>query len=181
MNVLAKKQDIIIDIYEHFVKQSYRSRYCIYGPNGKMSLIVPLEKWKDKTITKDIKISYSYDWQKHMWKSLEAAYRSSAFFEMYEDKFNLLFIKRFNFLIDFNEDAISLVCKLLKINANYRYSDRYMEDVNRNLDFRNYFHPKFVRSDANEYYQVFSNSHGFIQDLSVLDLIFNVGNFKGYF
>ena len=83
---LLKADKISIDIHENYIKQSFRNRCEIYGANGKLSLIIPTVR-KGNTPQKDVRIDYGQNWQKIHWKSLESSYRSSPYFEFYEDKF----------------------------------------------------------------------------------------------
>ncbi|UKJ06322.1 WbqC family protein [Solitalea lacus] len=172
-------QEIKVEKYEHFPKQTYRNRAHIYSPNGLLALSIPVVKGsKNHTKLKDVKISYDANWQKIHWKSLESSYRSSAYFEFYEDELRPFYENRFEFLFDFNEKLNDFLFKSLKLNKQYNYTDNYEATYAMGVsDLRELIHPKkeaLVKSD--EYYQVFATQHGFIRDLSVVDLIFNHGN-----
>ena len=93
----------VIEQYEFFRKQTIRNRCYILGANGKLILSIPRKrKSSSKTILKDIQISYDSPWQKQHWKSITSAYRSSAYFEYYENLFAPLYQKNEKFLVDFN-------------------------------------------------------------------------------
>ena len=83
---LLKAKNPTIDLLENFNKQSYRNRCVIASPNGSLSLVIPVIR-KSKNRFKDVKIDASQNWKKVHWKSLESAYRSSPYFEFYEDSF----------------------------------------------------------------------------------------------
>lgn len=175
--LLKNNGQVILDVQEHFVKQSYRNRAEIHGANGKLSLIIPLEKRNQRTPMKDVKIAYEQDWQKHHWKSLQSAYRSSPYFEFYEHYFKPFYTKdnRYTYLLDFNIDIMHAVFKVLNIEVEYTKSLEYKEVVG--VDYRKLISPK-IKNDvmlSTPYNQVFEDRNGFIPNLSVFDLIFNEG------
>ena len=163
---LISYRESAIEYYEHYVKQTYRNRSCIYGTNGKLSLTVPLEKRSERTIIKDIRISYTYDWQKIHWRSIESAYRCSPFFEYYEaDFFPLFSEKKYYFLIDLNEKSMSVINKLLKINPTLKKTTAYEKSVDGFDDFRSIISPK---TD----FQQDKNFHNYLNILRLNVLIF---------
>jgi hypothetical protein len=180
-SALVKYSEISIEHYEHFVKQTYRNRCYIYGTNGKLALTIPIEKRSERTITKDIRISYTYDWQKVHWRSIESAYRCSPFFEFYEDDFVKFFLEEKNiFLVDHNEKLFLLINSLLKIKVNLKKTDRYEKEYIGTDDYRNTISPKIngspdINFSPKVYKQVFDNKYGFINNLSIIDLLFNQG------
>ncbi len=170
-----KDKTIIIEKHEHFPKQTYRNRAAVYGPNGKLNLIVPVLKGsKMHTSVKDVKISYDADWQRLHWLSLQTSYRSSAYFEFYEDDFAPFYEKRFEYLFDFNLELLNVLNKHLKLNFNFEFSQSYK--TNYEEDFRALIHPK---KESNykpvKYFQVFEDKYNFMPNLSVVDLLFNQG------
>lgn len=175
---------ILIEQYEHYPKQTYRTRASICSANGKLDLIVPVQGGhKGHTQMKDVKISYEWDWQRLHWMSLQTAYRSSAYFEYYEDDFSPFYQQRYEWLLEYNIAQLELLLRLLKIERSLGHTDSYRQDYALQLDFRTSIHPKRVDPAGTDkpYYQVFENKHGFISDLSVVDLLFNHGlQSKGY-
>lgn len=173
--------EVSIEYFEHFPKQTYRNRTCIYSPNGKQTLVIPLIKRSERTITKDIRICYTDSWQTIHWRSLEAAYRRSPYFEYYEDDFRPFYTeKKFEFLIELNAALIELISSLLKINSTSYPTTAYQKQYNGLIDYRSSIAPKSdLRADTNfmvkEYTQVFGFKHGFIPNLSIVDLLFNQG------
>ncbi|WP_312346080.1 WbqC family protein [Chryseobacterium binzhouense] len=171
---LKAESEIIFEQFENFPKQTYRNRTNIYGANGKLSLIIPINH-NGSRIFKDIEISYREDWQKLHWKSIKTAYQSSPYFEYYEDKLIKLYESRSKFLLDFNLKSIEIVQNILKTEKAYSLNNEYVkfpEEVN----FRERFSAKNPSEyEMNEYYQTFSDKMGFLKDLSILDLICNKG------
>lgn len=175
---------IQLERYEHYPKQTYRNRTSIYSANGKLDLIIPVQHGsRNHTPMKNVKISYEADWQRLHWTSIQTAYRSSAYFEYYEDDFAPFYQRRFERLFDFNEALLALVLRLLKIDKTVNHTTDYREDYPSGSDFRQLVHPKRNSSlgSGKTYYQVFASKHGFIANLSIVDLLFNHGpQSRGY-
>lgn len=170
--------EILIEQYEHFPKQTYRNRCVIYGPNGSLNLSIPLYKRSERTLTKDIQISYDYNWQMLHWRSLESAYRSSPFFEFYEDGFKPFYKKKYKYLIELNNELLFLMLKTLKLRNPINFTSEYKKEYGN--DFRSIISPKQDFSVDKQfltkpYTQVFCNRHEFLPNLSIVDLLFNEG------
>ena len=174
--------DIIYqEIHEHFPKQTYRNRCNILSANGVMPIVVPVLNGRSgKVKTKDIKISYIEKWQHQHFYAIMSAYRSSPFYDFYIDDIRALFDKRHKFLVDLNDEILSFLKKILNINTLIvntnqfvSLNDQYFEDYRFSIS------PKNKSLDSNfvcqEYIQVFSDRFDFIPNLSILDLIFNLG------
>ena len=175
--ILKHQDNLLIENAENFRKQSYRNRAIIHSPNGALNLIVPVIKGaKNHTLVKDVRISYDFRWQKLHWMSLQTSYRSSAYFEYYEDDLAIFYDKKWDFLFDYNEDILGLLNRLLKINISYNYTKSFEQTYTGLDDYRESIHPKLA-SDINfkPYYQVFEERNGFLPNLSIVDLLFNQG------
>ncbi|MFM6954229.1 MAG: WbqC family protein [Sphingobacteriaceae bacterium] len=168
--------DVLLEMHEHFPKQTYRNRASIHSPNGKLDLIVPVEKGaKVHRPMKDIRISYEFNWQRIHWMSLQTSYRSSAFFEFYEDDFAHYYEKKWDYLVDYNQELLTLLIRMLKLNVSFSPTSDY-QSIETAVDFRTAIHPKKESLfSPKTYYQVFEDRNGFIKNLSVLDLLFNQG------
>lgn len=175
---LNNYENIRIDIHENFQKQTYRNRCVIYSPNGPLSLVIPvIRPDKPKTIVKDILISYDEEWPRTHWRSITAAYNSSPFFLYYQDDLHRILEKKYKYLIDLNNDLLSTLLSELKINISYKSSEEYLKG-NNYLDLRERISPKRIKNDSSafpEYNQVFIEKHGFLPNLSIIDLLFNEG------
>ena len=174
---IAKADSLAFEVEDNYQKQTYRNRTYIYGANGKLLLNVPIKHThKNRQKYKDVKIANDEKWQILHWKSLESAYRTSPFFEYYEDEFKPLFEKKHKFILDYNFECLELVFECLQLEFNYSKTTEYNFDVSPLTDFRNLVNarkePAFL---FDEYTQVFGNKYGFINNLSILDLLFNEG------
>ena len=177
---LLKYDEALVEHHEHFPKQTYRNRCNIYGANGLLALTIPLKKRGERTPVKDVRISYDQPWQNLHWRSMQASYRSSPYFEYYEDDLTPFYEKQYEFLLDFNSELHELVCGLLKIDNNVKPTASYEKMIAGADDLREGISPKVDwRSDrdfeAKEYTQVFGSKFGFLPNLSIADLLFNEG------
>lgn len=174
-----KDESILIEQEEHFPKQTFRNRTRITGPNGILDLTVPVKKNKGSqghTPYKEIRIANDDDWQRIHWLSLETSYRSSAYFEFYEDEFAPFYQKKFDFLLDYNQQLLDLLLKLLKFPLSYSFTEVYEKAYLGLVDLRGEMHPKKPSSYQNKpYYQVFEDRIGHHHNLSMIDLLFNQG------
>lgn len=170
--------DFLLEKFEHFPKQTYRNRATIYSPNGKLDLTVPVVKGsKMHTSYKDVKISNDHNWQRLHWLSLQSCYRSSAYFEFYEDELSRFYNQKFEFLFDYNLELLEWLHKKLKISLKAGFTIEYVEEIPSELDFRSVMNPKKNEDIVNNkpYYQVFEDRHQFLPNLSIVDLLFNQG------
>lgn len=168
------ENEIAFEQFENFPKQTYRNRAAIYGANGKLALIIPI-KHTGKREVRDIEISYVEDWQKLHWKSIKTAYQSTPYFEYYEDKLKTIYEEKVATLMEFNLKALGIILAILKSEKQYELTKEYFRNPDSE-DFREKFSAKSESQyDMGEYYQSFSDKNGFIKDLSILDLICNIG------
>jgi hypothetical protein len=175
---LCQFTDIYIETAENYQKQTYRNRCMIAGANGPLSLSIPVEKPDTlKCLTRDIRISGHGHWRHLHWNALVSAYNTSPFFEYYMDDFVAFYEKRYDFLLDFNEQLRTLVCELLDLHPLVHYTTDYLQDVEN--DFRERIRPKRTTEDDGfhplPYYHVFRSRFGFLPNLSIVDLLFNAG------
>lgn len=177
---ILQAEKITFEIEDNFQKQTNRNRAYIYSPNGLQLLNIPIKHAKGThQKTKDLQIDSDFDWQKQHYKSLETAYRSSPFFEFFEDDIRPFYEKKHKFLLDLNFETLGIVTKCLRIKLDYTKTIEYIQDIDSSLtsDFRYLVDGKKDTSSFERYIQVFEDKHGFINNLSILDLLFNEGKF----
>lgn len=166
--------EVVFEQFETFPKQTFRNRTNIYGANGKLSLIIPINHNGSREF-KNTEMSYREDWQKLHWKSIKTAYQSSPYFEYYEDKLIKLFENKEKFLLDFNIKSIKIILDILKTEKAYSLNKEYIKNPEE-VNFREKFSAKIPSEyEMDEYYQTFSDKMGFLNDLSIVDLICNKG------
>lgn len=176
-HIMQTGGEILLEMHEHFPKQTYRNRTSIHSPNGQLDLTIPIQKVKEKrrTAMKDVKISNADDWQRQHWMTMQTCYRRSAYFEFYEDYFVEFYKQKFTFLFDFNQEVNQLVMSLLKIDKGFTCTENYQGAYPDFLDLRDVIHPKKELIFNKPYFQVFEPKNGFIPNLSIVDLLFNQG------
>ena len=176
----------IIEQHDNFVKQTYRNRCVIASANGPQTLTVPIERYDGmKCAMRDIRISDHGNWRHLHWQALVSAYGETPFFEYYADDIRPFFEEhRWKYLLDFNLDITHTLCSLLDLDADIRETEcfippRQEDRLEGMADFREAIHPKHPAPDADfevkPYYQVFAEEQGFLPNLSILDLLFNMG------
>lgn len=174
---------VFVEQHDHYIKQTYRNRCTIAGPEGEIALTIPTMKPDTlKCPMKDIRISDHGNWRHLHWNAIESAYNSTPFFEYYKDDFRPFYEQKYTFLADFNEELCRLICQLIDMEPDMERTPEYKtEFAAHESDFREIIHPKkdFRLTDPEftprPYYQVFEARHGFLPNLSIIDLLFNMG------
>jgi hypothetical protein len=177
---IAKADSVLYEVEDNFQKQTNRNRTYIYSPNGIQLLNIPIKHSKTThQKTKDIRIENDFDWQKQHFKSLEAAYRSSPFFEFFEDDLQPIFEKKHDFLMDLNFEVLELLSKCMRMKMDYSKTESYVLETDPVIitDYRSLANGKKDISKFETYPQVFDEKYGFLNNLSILDLLFNEGKF----
>ena len=174
--------DVQIDLEETFLKQSYRNRCTILGANGTQDLTIPVIKPDgNKTKSRDVQIEYRTNWQQVHWRAIVSAYNQSPFFEILEAEFAPLFEKKPTYLFDWNAMALELVGNSIEHRFKFNYTNSFIKPSEAKNDFRNCISPKprlqkpGETFNAFKYHQVFEERHGFVPNLSIIDLLFNEG------
>ncbi|MBZ9731396.1 WbqC family protein [Salegentibacter sp. JZCK2] len=183
---LVKADKVFFENEDNYQKQTYRNRMYIYDSNGKLLLNIPIKHRSALTgepkeagkhqLYKEVKIENDFEWQKQHWRALKASYQTSPFFEFYEDEIHPLYHKKFDYLLDFNYACLEFVTEALQLDLDFQKTSEYIlhpEDVK---DLRPLINSKRkFKFEHEEYTQVFQDKHGFLPNLSILDLIFNEG------
>ena len=174
---MLKAGEVIFEMHDNYQKQTYRNRTFIYGANGKLQLSVPvIYSQKERQKYRDIKIHNTEKWQMLHWKSLESAYKTSPFFEFYEDELQPLFTQKAAYLLDFNLKCFETILECLQLGINTSETKDFQKEITAKTDFRYLANSrKEPNFDFDNYTQVFGEKHGFIPNLSILDLLFNEG------
>lgn len=176
---LLNAEEVLIEKHENYPKQTYRNRCVIYGANGPLNLSIPVRhKSQDRTPISEKLISFNEDWQTLHWRSMESAYRSSPFFEYYEDEVKDALFDKGDSLFTYNEKLRDIVLELMNESVDVNYTEEYVANYTDDfLDLREVISPKSTSSQfqLKEYDQVFKEKLGFQPNLSILDLIFNLG------
>ena len=171
----ALSPDSVIDVGEHFVKQTARSRCEIATAAGRMMLTANVVKGASihKKAVKDMRLDYSKRWQHQHAVAIRSAYKSSPYYDYYAHHFAPFFEQEREFLYDFSRGLVEAVCKIegWKVPA---FSEEYIIAQEGDCDLRGH---NFLGTRLNDepYYQVFSERVPFESNCSIIDLLFNEG------
>ncbi len=175
---IANADKVTFEVDDNYQKQTNRNRMYIYSPNGIQLLNIPVKHSKEAhQKTKDVQLETAFDWQKQHFKSLEAAYRTSPFFEYFEDELHPIFQKKHTFLLDLNLQTLELVSKCLRLDFGYDETTEYFHQITDKTDLRGLINGKKDTATFDPYTQVFGDKHGYLNNLSILDLLFNEGRY----
>jgi hypothetical protein len=182
-SVLASFDNVLIEQFDSYHKQTCRNRCRILGANGPLDLIIPVVKNSGhKTLMKDVRIDYATRWQNIHWRSLFSAYNSSPFFEYYSEYFVPFYHKKWTFLLDYNLELMEMVLGLLQLPKNYELTGQFQKEFERGIDLRDEFSPKGISKEDmgifftfKRYTQTFTEKFNFVPDLSIVDLLNNCG------
>lgn len=173
---MANADSVYFEVCDNYQKQSFRNRAEIYGSNGKISLTVPVSyTQKNRQLYKDVKIANEDKWQLQHLKSLQSAYSMSPFFEFYIDDLMPIFEKRFQYILDLNLTCFEILTDSLQIELSTFQTETFEKIPVDKLDHRNLVKRNHSVSNLKYYTQVFTAKHGFLPNLSILDLLFNEG------
>ena len=201
---LYRSECVYIDGNERWQKQTIRNRCYIAAANGVQALTVPIVHKAPSNLppkgeasnsspqslnsqlstlnTKDIRISNHGKWRREHWNALQSAYGESPFFDYYADDLRPFFEEQWEFLYDFNMAIIHKMCELLDIDTHPQPLPKGGTSINPQptpslRECRNESSPSLREGlGVGGYYQVYQQKHGFLPNLSILDLLFNMGN-----
>ena len=169
--------DVLIEQFDNYCKQTYRNRCIIATSAGKQVLTIPVVKSDTpKQLIKDVRISDHGEWRHQHWNAIESAYMNSPFFMYYKDDFRPFYEKRYEFLIDFNTELTLRIMELAGINKKLDLTESYKRYTDGIIDLRPLVEPGIQEPvTPRTYWQVFKQKHGFLPNLSAVDLLFNMG------
>ena len=176
-SVVSGADEILIEREENYIKQTYRNRCNILSVHGIQKLTVPVYLGSlHKTAIKDIRIDYSKRWQQVHLGAMSSSYNSSPYFEFYFENIKKIILKNHDFLIDLNMELTQSLLEMLKIRKTILYTFRFEQSEDKGTDFRCNISPKKKSGFyVKKYFQVFNAGQGFVPNLSIVDLLFNVG------
>lgn len=169
------KKHIILLSSEDYKKMSFRNRYVLAGSSGLISLSIPLVNGRNqKTFFKEVKIFNDGKWQLTHWRTITSCYNKSPFFEFYEEALQKFFNSSWKFLFDWNLSVLEWLREILKYQGKIEVLDYNPQDAE---DMRDRWLPRNFQDDPTivRYPQIFEDRIGFQNNLSILDLLFNVG------
>ncbi len=199
--LLAGCPKVIIDIGEHYVRQSYRTRTGIVGPNGAQPLSVQVMHDHGRKIRmSDVRLSHAETWPQQHVHAIRSAYGQTPWFIHYIDEIEAVVMERYDRLVDLHMATLVLGMKWLRLDTEVFLSEKYVEGDELHVgkggvgpvdyttpldervrlsDFRDPFHPKKPLppevTPVPPYTQVFADRHGFVPRMSVIDLVCNTG------
>ncbi len=177
MAAVAQAKGVVFEVEDNYQKQTFRNRTFIAHSNGKLLLNIPIKHSKTgkRQKTKEVHVENDFPWQEQHWKSLQSAYRTSPFFEYYEDDLKHLFTEPVEGLMAHNLKVFDLLCELIGIEVEVLKTTSFEKNPEI-IDFRILIDAKRKSDFQPELYtQVHQANHPFLPNLSVLDLLFNEG------
>ncbi len=162
--VFKNSKVVTIDVNENYQKRTLRNRYNVLSANGSITLSIPLRQGKNNMQNiKDVQIAYDEKWEKRHLETLRSSYGKAAYFDHYFPIIEHLYSQKHTYLFDVNLSFLHFVLRSLKYETSIEESLNYKE---------NYTLPLV---DSISYPQVFESKFGFVPNLSIVDLIFNMG------
>jgi hypothetical protein len=173
---IVNANEVLFETEDNFQKQTYRNRCYIYSQKGKQLLNIPIKHTttSSKKKTKDTLVDNSVSWQKQHLKSIQVAYRNSPFFEFYEDDLLPILAKEYKYLLDINIDTYLFITDALQINQEYKKTEEYQLNAKNNFSYLANAKQEH-NGNFKPYIQMFDDKFGFIENLSLLDLLFMEG------
>lgn len=175
---------VFIEACEHYVKQSWRNRCRFYAADGAQTLNYPVCHEDFGKPISQMRIDWKTDWLTRHERAIISAYRTSPYFEYYQDELFAILDSRPELMLDFNTQILRFFLRKTGIPADIRFTSEWEAvtiEGHKVTDLREAIHPKRPNSILKDlgvekpYWQVFSPKYGFIPGLSIMDLLFNEG------
>jgi len=179
--LLYNHKNCLIEAHETYSKQTYRNRFSILSANEKLDLNVPVKKINgNHTVISDILIISDENIIRNHLTALESAYKSSPYFDFFFDEIKIFYTQKYKSLLEMNLESIKVIEKILRHKFEFQLNNKFVKEYNSDLffDLRFDISPKNIQTENfkyPEYYQTFEHKFGFVQNLSILDLVFNLG------
>lgn len=177
MACLAQHDVVRIERLETFPKQTFRNRCTIATGNGLQTLTVPVVRPEgNHTRTEQMGISYQEPWNIRHWRAIVSAYNTAPYFLYYRDGLEKILMRRYDALLELNHDLLRYLLQKLKIDCRIEYTVEFSPLIAAD-DLRTALTCKSAQSGTSfpAYSQVFEERYGFQSNLSVIDLLFNLG------
>lgn len=176
---MAQAEAVVFEVFDNYQKQSYRNRMRIATSTGLLTLTIPIlhraDSSKGHQLTQEVQIENQFKWQRNHWRSLKTAYQTSPYFEYYEDEFEPLYHQKWERLSDFHEACRVVILEALQLEVPTTTSSEYYRTPEQ-LDLRHLINCKREPDyPLPPYQQLFGDKHGYLKNLSILDLLFNEG------
>ncbi|RED99832.1 WbqC family protein [Marinoscillum furvescens] len=172
--LLMRSDEVILEVCQHFTKQTYKNRCYILTDKGEMPLSVPVQ-YGNRTAIKDVRIDHRQSWVRQHWGAFYSAYGKAPFFEYFHDHFRNIWEKKHGFLVDLNVEMMTMCLKILQCDRSFEFTENFTRRVKTEfIDLREYILPKKSFQERKiylpfPYTQTFGNN--FVSNLSILDLI----------
>jgi hypothetical protein len=167
--------DCVIDVGEHYVKQSWRNRCEVLTAGGRTALTVNVAG--GRAAMKDVRIDHSKRWRHAHRLTIVSAYGSAPYFDHYWPSLEPFFVRRYDFLWDLSRELLAEMLRLVGNPVAPVFSERYIDPREGIVDLRDALSPKvrLARPDPQfrpePYWQVFAPEGGFVPNLSLIDLL----------
>ncbi|MDX9903053.1 MAG: WbqC family protein [Bacteroidales bacterium] len=179
-SLIARSGDVVIEKHENYLKQTYRNRCMILGPNGPLQLTVPVLRGSfHKTPLRDLRIDNSRRWRELHLRGITSAYAAAPFYEYYYDVMESVISRRYEFLLDLNDRALRSMCDAAGLDVRISFTDEFIREGTAEEDYRYSIAPKRAVSVPGyktiPYTQVFGERYGFTERMSIIDILLNNG------
>ena len=169
----------VVDASEHGLMRRWALNHCrICGANGVQQLVVPIDKtdYNARTPMRDVVISNHGNWRHLHWGALFSSYGKSPFFDYVADDLERVIRGNQRYLIDLNAELQQVVIDFLDLPISWSVAD--VQPSDEIMDLRGKVgenKPLSIDMHDVPYYQLWASRTGFLPDLSIMDMLCNLG------